>query len=251
VTPEQVFPVMEKYFGRIPSGPKPEEAETVEPPQNGARTVVLTEQTQPIYIEGYHRPDYHDADDNVYDVLNDVLSAGRTSRLYRSLVRDQKIALDSGSFGGYPGDKYPHLFSFYAVPNSGHTPQEVADSIHKEIDRIKNEDVSDDELKSVKTRVKAGLILSLGNNEGLAQNLAVFQTRFGDWRELFRQVDKVEKVSKQDIRRVANKIFQENNRTVGILQTAPPKGATTKPGGDGGGTSSGPGASAPQQGGQQ
>jgi predicted Zn-dependent peptidase len=220
VTPEQVFPLVERYFGRIPSGPKPEESETAEPPQNSERRVVLTEQTQPIYIEGYHRPDYLDPDDNVYDVLTDVLSAGRTSRLYRSLVRDQKIALQSGSFSG-PGTKYPPLFQLYAVPNSGHTIEEMVSSIHKEIERVKNEDVTDDELKSVKTRVKAGLIRSLGSNDGLAENLALYQTRYGDWRELFRQVDKVDKVTKADIRRVANKIFTDTNRTVAILETKP------------------------------
>ena len=231
ITPEQAFPIIERYFGRIPSSPKPDEHETVEPPQNAERRVVLREQAQPFYIEGYHRPDYRDKDDNVYDVLSSILSDGRTSRLYRSLVRDQKIALAAAGFSGFPGDKYPQLFSFYAVATSGHTPQELADSIHKEIDRIKNEDVTDDELKSVKTRAKAGLIRSLGSNEGLAQNLATYQARYGDWRELFRQIDKIDKVSKADIRRIANSIFTDKNRTVAILETvAPPKPAAGPPG---------------------
>jgi predicted Zn-dependent peptidase len=232
VTPEQVFPVVERYFGRIPSVTKPDEHETVEPPQTSERRVTLREQAQPFYLEGYHRPDYRDPDDNVYDVLSSILSDGRTSRLYRSLVRDQKIALQAAGFSGFPGDKYPQLFAFYAVATSGHTPQELADSIHKEIDRMKNEDVTDDELKSVKTRAKAGLIRGLGSNEGLAQNLATYQARYADWRELFRQIDKIDKVSKADIRRVANAIFTEKNRTVGILETAtPPKPAAGPPGG--------------------
>jgi len=226
VTPEQVFPVVERYFGRIPSSPKPDEHETVEPPQTAERRVTLREQAQPFYLEGYHRPDYRDPDDNVYDVVSSIMSDGRTSRLYRSLVRDQKIALAAAGFGGFPGDKYPQLFSFYAVATQGHTPQELGEAIHKEIDRLKNEDVSDDELKSVKTRAKAELIRSLGSNEGLAQNLATYQARYGDWRELFRQIDKFDKVSKADIRRIANKVFVDSNRTVAILETAtPPKPA--------------------------
>jgi predicted Zn-dependent peptidase len=231
VTPEQVFPVIERYFGRIPSTPKPDEHETVEPPQTSERRVILREQAQPFYLEGYHRPDYRDPDDNVYDVLSSILSDGRTSRLYRSLVRDQKIALAAAGFGGFPGTKYPQLFSFYAVATSGHTPQELGDSIHKEIERLKSEDVTDDELKSVKTRAKASLIRSLGSNDGLAQNLATYQARFGDWRELFRQIDKIDKVSKADLRRVANAIFTDKNRTVAILETAtPPKPAAGPPG---------------------
>jgi predicted Zn-dependent peptidase len=70
-----------------------------------------------------------------------------------------------------------------------------------------------------KTRAKADLIRGLASNEGLAQQLAIYQARYGDWRELFRSMDKVDKVSKADIRRVANKAFQDNNRTVGTIET--------------------------------
>ena len=73
-----------------------------------------------------------------------------------------------------------------------------------EIDRLKKEDISDDELQMIKTRSKANLIRSLGDNEGLATQLATYQTRYGDWRELFRSVDRIDKVTKADIRRVAN-----------------------------------------------
>jgi predicted Zn-dependent peptidase len=141
------------------------------------------------------------------------MSNGRTSRLYRSLVRDKRIAIQSAGFSGLPGTKYPHLFAFYAFPTPGHTPAEVRDAIHAEIDRLKKEDITDDELKMVKTRARANLIRSLGSNSGLASELAVYQARFGDWRELFRQIDKIDKVTKEDIRRVANQYFVENNRT--------------------------------------
>ncbi len=68
---------------------------TVEPPQFAEKSVVIHEATQPFYIEGYHRPDYRDPDDSVYDAITDIFSNGRTARLYRSLVRDQRIAADS------------------------------------------------------------------------------------------------------------------------------------------------------------
>src|SRR5439155_7323770 len=105
-----------KIFGRLPSPPTPDERTTVEPPQNSERRVVLHEASQPFYVEGYHRPDYHDKDDAVYDAIADLMSEGRTSRLYRALVRDKKIASFSAGFSGFPGTKYPHLFAFYAVP---------------------------------------------------------------------------------------------------------------------------------------
>jgi predicted Zn-dependent peptidase len=225
IDPATAMPIIEKYFGRIPAGPKPEEYETTEPPQNSERRVVLQDPSQPFYFEGYHRPNYLDPDDAVYDAISDILSNGRTSRLYRSMVRDKKIAAFAGGYTGLPGTKYAHLFAFYAVPLPGHTPDEMRDAIHVEIDRLKTTYVTDEELKMTKTRAKASLIRSLDSNSGLAGMLSEAQARYGDWRELFRQVDKIDKVSKEDIRRVSNKIFVDNNRTVGILETAAQKPA--------------------------
>ena len=224
VNPEQLLPLIEKYFGRLPAGPAPEPVRTQEPAQNAERQVTMREMTQPLYLEGYHRPDYRDPDDVVYDAITDLMSNGRTSRLYRALVRDKKVAADAEGFSGFPGIKYPSLFAFYAIPTPGHTTTELRDAIHQEIERIKTQDISDDELKMIKTRAKASLIRNLGDNEGLADALAAYQARFGDWRELFRQVDKIDKVTKADIRRVANKIFIAENRTVGVLDTRKPAG---------------------------
>jgi predicted Zn-dependent peptidase len=224
VDPAQTMAIIEKYFSRIPSHAKPDERTTSEPAQDAERRVILHESSQPMYLEGYHRPDYHDKDDAVYDTLADLLSEGRTSRLYRALVRDKKIA--SGAEGGtnFPGAKYPHLFYFFALPMPGHKPEEIGDAIHAEIDRLKKEDVSDEELKMVKTRAKANLIRALDSNEGLANDLALYQTFYGDWRELFRTVDRIEAVTKADIRRVANQVFVPTNRTVGVIESAAASG---------------------------
>jgi predicted Zn-dependent peptidase len=219
VKASEAMPVIEKYFGRIPSGPKPDERTTDEPAQNSERRVVLYEMTQPLYLEGYHRPDYRSPDDAVYDAIADLMSNGRTSRLYRALVRDKQIASDSAGFTGLPGNKYPHLFAFYAFPMPGHTPEEMEKAIHEEIDKLKTQDVSDEELKMIKTRAKANLIRGLADNQGLAMQLGIYQSRYDDWRELFRSVDRIEKVTKADIRRVANQTFTSTNRTIGIIQT--------------------------------
>jgi predicted Zn-dependent peptidase len=220
VKASEAMPILEKYFSRLPASHKPDETTTTEPPQNSERRVELKEKTQPLYLEGYHRPDYRSADDAVYDAITDLMSEGRTSRLYRALVRDKKIASFSAGFSGLPGTKYPHLFAFYAFPLPGHTPQEMADAIHVEIERLKKEDITDDELKMIKTRSKADLIRGLADNEGLANQLATYQTRYGDWRELFRSVDRIDKVTKADIRRVANETFNDTNRTVGVIETS-------------------------------
>jgi predicted Zn-dependent peptidase len=218
----EVMPMLTKYFGPIPAGPKPEPMTTVEPPQMAEKTVTIKEPTQPFYLEGYHKPDYRDPDNSVYDAITDIFSNGRTARLYKSLVRDQKIAADAEGFSGFPGEKYPGLFAFYAVPVPGHTPDEMRDAIHKEIDKLKTSDVTDDELEMFKTRARAGLLRGLADNEGLAHQLAEYQTRYGDWRELFHELDRIDRVSKADVRRVANKVFVESNRTSARIEFTPP-----------------------------
>jgi predicted Zn-dependent peptidase len=220
VKASEAMPIIEKYFSRLPTHPAPDEATTTEPPQKSERRVVLHDQSQPIYLEGYHRPDSYSPDDAVYDAITDLMSSGRTSRLYRALVRDKQIASDSAGFSGMPGNKYPHLFAFYAVPIPGHKPEEMATAIHAEIERLKKEDITDEELRMIKTRSKANLIRSLGSNEGLASNLGLFQARYDDWRELFRSVDRIDKVTKADIRRIANQTFVPDNRTVGVIEFA-------------------------------
>ena len=216
----EVMPLLEKYFSKVPGGPRPLKMTTVEPKQFAMKSVVIREQTQPFYIEGYHRPNYKSPDDEVYGAISDILSNGRVSRLYRSLVRDQQIAAEAQGFSGYPGDKFPGLFAFYAVPVPGKTPAQMRDAIHKEIEKLKTTDVTDDELAMFKTRARADLLRGLGDNQGLANALAEYQTRYGDWRELFKELDKVDKVSKADIRRVANQVFVESNRTEAWIETA-------------------------------
>jgi len=231
VKASEAMPIIEKYFGRIPSHEKPDERNTAEPPQSAERRVVLPDKSQPVYLEGYHRPDYRSPDDVVYDAIADLMSDGRTSRMYRALVRDKKIASDAEGFTDYPGVKYPHLFAFFAVPLPGHKPEEMAAAIHEELERLKNEDISDEELKMIRTRAKASVLRGLDSNEGLATQLATYQARFGDWRELFRWVDQISKVSKADIRRVANQTFVAGNRTIGIIETVPPATAAAGKGG--------------------
>lgn len=217
------LPMLERYFGTIPGGPAPEGMTTIEPKQTAERDVVMHEATQPMYLEGYHKPDYRSPDDAVYDAITDIFSNGRTSRLYRSLVRDQRIALVAEGFSGFPGVKYPGLFAFYAVPMQGHTAEEMAPAIHKELDKLKTTDVSDAELERFKSRARADLLRSLGDNASLANMLADYQTRYGDWREMFRELDKINAVTKADIRRVAQKTFVESNRTTARIEFAPPQ----------------------------
>ena len=229
VNPAEAWPVIEKYLGRLPKAPKPEPLRTVEPKQIAERMVILREASQPLYVEGYHRPAATHPDNAIYDVISMLMSSGRTSRLYRALVRDKKIAAGAAGLNGFPGEKYPSVFTFYGITTPGHQPDEIAAGIQAEIERLKTEDVTAEELQSVKTRVKAGLLRGLANNSGLALNLATYQTLHGDWRELFREVDRIDKVTAADVKRVAAETFTQPNRTVAKIEStakvaAAPKG---------------------------
>ncbi len=222
LTAEDILPTIEKYFGRLPKGEKPRPLRTVEPPQIAEKTVVLVDPSQPVYAETYHQPDILDPDQAVYNAIDDVLSNGRTSRLYRSLVRDRKIAAFSGSFSGFPGSKYPGLWLAFAMPSKGHTNEEVQAAIRQELERLKTEPVTDAELKRFRTRAKANLLRQARSNFGLAVQLGMYQSLYGDWREYFRDLGRIDKVTKDDIMRVAQKTLTATNRTVGMIVTEEP-----------------------------
>lgn len=219
VKAQTLIPILDRYFGRIPARPAPPPLRTVEPPQIAERTVVLEDPAQPFYLEAYHKPASNHPDQAVYDAIDDILSNGRTSRLYRSLVRDKKLAVDVESFSGFPGDKYPNLWAVLAVPSFGITNQQVQAAVRDEIARLQREEVTAEELARFKTRARAGVLRSLRSNLGLAEELADAHRLRGDWRELFRDLDRIDKVTPADIRRVATETFRPSNRTVAMIVT--------------------------------
>jgi predicted Zn-dependent peptidase len=228
---QELIPLIDRYFGRIPGRPSPEPLRTVEPPQIAEKTVVIEDAAQPIYLEAYHRPAFTHPDQPVYQAIDDILVNGRTSRLYRSLVRDKKLAVEAESLPDLPGRKYPFLWIPIIVPAFGVSNQQVQAALHQELDRLQREDVSDEELARFKARAKADLLRSLNSNLGLATQLAEYHQLFGDWRELFRSIDRLDRVTKADIRRVAGEMFQKSNRTVGMIVTQPEAAASAGPAG--------------------
>jgi predicted Zn-dependent peptidase len=218
VNPQEVKKLAQKYFGDIPSGPKPEPVETVEPPQRGQRRVIVEDPSQPRMIIGYHTPSVNHPDNVVLETIGQIIARGRTSRLYKSLVRDKKIAVSVSA--GPSGSKYPGLFYFSVVPARGHTNQECEEAIYAEIEKMKTEPVSPEELNKAKNQVRAGLIRLMASNSGLARELAFYDVITGDWRNLFEELDKIEQVTAEDIQRVSAEYFTRKNRSVGEIETA-------------------------------
>ncbi|MHC5076309.1 MAG: M16 family metallopeptidase [Planctomycetota bacterium] len=219
INPQQIKQLAEIYFGRIPSGPKPEPVRTVEPPQLGEKRTVIEDLAQPFVMIGYHKPAFTHPDNAVFDAITEIVAIGRTSRLHKSLIKEQKIAVAASGFPNFPGNKYPGLFLFFAVPAKGFSPQECEQAIYEEIKKLKTEPVSEEELEKAKTRTKAGLIRQLASNNGLASQIAYYHVITGDWRNLFKELDKIEQVTAENIQRIAEQYFTSKNRTVGILET--------------------------------
>jgi predicted Zn-dependent peptidase len=217
VEPKQVQELAEVYFGRFPAQPAAKEEIPVEPAQQQTQEVTLRLESQPWYLEGYHRPSLNDADNAVYDLITSLLSDGRTSRLYKSLVEEQQIALAAQGFSGFPGDKYPNLVVLYAMTAPGHSVEEVAQSFTAELNRLKTEPVSQQELERVKTQARASLLRTLDSNMGMAQLLAEYEAKTGDWRNLFAQLNAIASVTPADIQRVARSTFTPANRTIGRI----------------------------------
>lgn len=218
VEPDTAIKLAKKYWGRIPEGPVPERIATVEPPQNAEKRVYLQERAQPVLIMGWHVPETTHPDTPALKAMKDILGQGRTSRLYRRMVRQERNAVSVSAFTGFPGTKYPSLSVVFAYPAQGHTTEECEKIILEEIEKLQKEQLSENELEQVKARALASFIRGLRNNMGMAQQLARYQQLWGDYGELFREIERINAVTPKDVQRVANKYFVRNNRTVAVLE---------------------------------
>ncbi|HLP87877.1 MAG TPA: pitrilysin family protein [Nostocaceae cyanobacterium] len=217
VYPDEVKRLAKIYFGRYVAKPQPLRKIPPEPKQTTTREVSVQLPSQPYYFEGYHRPAITDPDNLTYDIISSLLSDGRTSRLYKSLVEKQRVALSAQGYGGFPGDKYPNLMFFYALTAPGHTVDEVATALRAEIEKLKTEPVTEQELQRIKTQAKASVLRSLDSNMGMARLLTEYEVKTGSWRNLFQQLERLDSITPADIQRVAKATFTQENRTIGKL----------------------------------
>lgn len=215
---EDVRRYAEKYFKDIPRG-TPQPVETREPKQLGEKRFVMKDPSQPLFVAGYHIGNVRHPDWPVYEVIADVLGQGRTSRLYKRLVKDEQIAVQAMTFPGFPGQKHETGLLVFALPTKGKTALDMEEAIYQEIDRIVADGITAEELEGVKQRARANFVRGLQGNAGMASQLAWYQTFMGDWRELFDEVERIEAVTLDDVRRVAAEVFTETNRTVAVIET--------------------------------
>lgn len=191
----------------------------VEPAQQGERRVEVVWDAEPQLAVGWHVPSVLDPDAPALAMLSAVLTGGRTSRLYRRLVQNDRLATGVFSSIG-PGDRYPRFFEIDAVPRAPHTTAELERAIYDEVGKIAETGPSDAELVRVRNQVEAGSLRRLQSNLGLAVQLANSETLWSDWRETFRWSRRLRDVTSEDVRAVARRYFHQGNRTVATLVRA-------------------------------
>lgn len=221
INPKEVIALLERTFGAIPAAPAPPPVVTVEPQQRGERRVEVEFDAEPTLLIGYHKPGIGHPDDFVFDVIDAVLSDGVTSRLYSRLVRDKRLAVSVVTDTNYPGVRAPNLFVISATPLAPHTTAELEAAIYEELERLKTEPVTPQELEKVLNNLDASLVRSLRSNSGLASQLAFYQTVAGDWRYILDARDRIAKVTPEDIQRVVTQYVKKSNRTVATLVKMP------------------------------
>ena len=217
LNPKETIALIERTFGKIPAAPESSARVAVEPDQRGERRVEVEFDAEPSIVIGYHKPGLGHPDDDVFDVIDAVLSDGLTSRLHRRLVREQRLAASVSSDASHPGVRAPNLFIIMATPLAPHTTAEVEAAIYEELERLKQEPVSPKELERVINNLDADMVRALRSNSGLASQLALYQTVAGDWRDILKSRDRVAAVTAADVQRVAAQYFTKSNRTVGVL----------------------------------
>jgi len=214
VYPEQLKKLAEKYFSKIPPGNRVLRNTTIEPPQLGEKRMIIYEDSQPWIITGYHCPSILHEDFVKFSVLDYIMTNGRSSRLYKKMVTDDKAALFVGSMAGFPGNKYPSLYIIFSLPNMGHTTGELEKIIEDGLDKLKTEKITEEELKSAKVRMKVALIKQMTSNRGLLSSLLSNEILTGSWENAFTYLKKIEKVTADDLKNLAKDYFTLSNKVV-------------------------------------
>jgi predicted Zn-dependent peptidase len=217
VQPEEALTTIKKYFEKIPRQPLPPPLKTREPGQAGERRIRVETDANPQLIFGFLKPNAPHPDDAVCEIIEGLLSYGRTSRLYRRFVEEEKIAVEASASNGYPGERFPNLFILSGTPRHPHTAEELEKGLLEELERLKREPVSEPELQKIKNQIETSFLRKLDSNSNLAYWLSYGQALFGTWRYVTDRIQAYGKVTPEDVRRVAQKYFIPRNRTVATL----------------------------------
>ncbi len=212
----KVMKQIDEQFGQIKNGPKPPPFDQIEPPQKGARHAELRHAANlPAFEESFHVPNLKSPDAYALEVASEVLADGKSSRLYRDLVVDKRMVVSVDA--GYDLTSFdPPLFTFAAQMRPGVKTEDVIAEVEKQIKDLRDKPVSADELQKAKNLEQAEFVYGQDSIFREAMLIGVYQL-LGDYRMLDQYLPGIDKVTAQDVQRVAQKYFVDHNRTTGVL----------------------------------
>ncbi|MEO0068568.1 MAG: pitrilysin family protein [candidate division WOR-3 bacterium] len=217
IRPAEVRAKVKRYFGKVKGRPvKRADYYNIEPEPAGERRVTIRKRVSvPTLLIGFPTPGIRDSLYIIGDVIASILGAGRNSRLYRALVLDSALATSVSAWNSV--EKDPGLMYFMITPKSETLIPRIERIVYQELERIKNEPVTERELTRVKNRVIADYIFERDDVSGIAYLLATSHITTGNWRTFIDQIAQVEQATPEQIMRFAEKYLTENRRIVGIL----------------------------------
>ncbi len=231
VDPKEVYELAKKYFGPLraeqTSTPKPQ----VEPKQLGTiRLSVKVPAREPYLIMGYKTPSLTEAEVDwepyALEMLAAVLDGGASARFSRDLVRGQRVAVSlDADYSAYT--RLPGMLVIDGTPSPGHDVAELEQAIRRELERLKEELVSDDELERVRTQVVAGKVYEKDSVFYQAMQIGLLETIGLDWRYADEHVERLKQVTAEQVREVARKYLVDDALTVAVLDPLPLDSAVT------------------------
>jgi len=210
--------ILEEYFGKLPKGPLPPKVTAEEPPQTQERRVEVPFDAAPALMVGYHKPTMPHADDYSFDVFDQVLCEGRTSRLYKRLVEKDRLVQGISCSNGAPGGRLDNLFLLYASILPGHDANEVLKAMDDEFQKVEREGVSGDELKKAKKNLLAEWNYEMQSNNEMAELLSYFEALAGSWRYILEHPKRIAAVRSADLQALVKTYLQPQQRSAVVLK---------------------------------
>lgn len=225
---EDLLPRIERAFGSIPKGEAPDQDRPTDPPQRGERRIIIKREAQlPFFIKAFHVPNLREPDSYVLEVIATLLSDGKSSRLYRRLVREKRLALDIEADHSLLS-RDPNLFMVAVEPLPAKDMREVEKAVDEELTRLQEEPVTEYELEKAKNQLEASYIFGQDSIFYQAMILARYEMALS-WRAVDNYIKSIRNVAAEDIKRVASRYLIPDNQTVATLIPLPPKEETPEP----------------------
>ncbi|HEY2662996.1 MAG TPA: pitrilysin family protein [Candidatus Binataceae bacterium] len=223
---EKVLKQISESFSPILNGPKPLPVPQVEPPQAGARNVMLQHPADlPALSQSFHTPNFNSPDSFALEIAAVMLAGGKSARLYQKLVVEKRMVVDVGA--GYDRQSFdPGLFTIAAQMRPGVKADDVLEELDHELSRLREKPAGTDELQKAKNQEQAGFLFGQDSILRQAMELGVYEM-LGSYKMYDDYLAGINRVTADDVRRVARQYLVAANCTVGVLV---PTGLLNHPG---------------------